>query len=116
MRFASSNFIMTFVKVGMSKKSNHYRHLFQQFDNLEALKRMIKILLDSFERYPADTAKVAEEVAVLLRGNGDSLLQTMIITNEVHDQQREKFIVVHFHDAFELFCVISGIYFKEIYF
>ena len=93
MRFASSNFIMTFVKVGMSKKSNqglldsqdYYRHLFQQFDNLEALKRIMKILLDKFERYPTDTAKVAEEVAVLLRGNGDSLLQTMIITNEVNN-------------------------------
>ena len=104
---------MTFVKVGMSNKSNHclldfqdyYRHLFQQFDNMEALKRMIKILLDSFERFPTDTAKVAEEVAVLLRGNGDSLLQTMIITNEVHDQQREKFIVVHFHDEHGTFLV-----------
>ena len=113
MRFASSNFIMTFVKVGMSKKSNqglldsqdYYRHLFQQFDNLEALKRIMKILLDKFERYPADTAKVAEEVAVLLRGNGDSLLQTMIITNEVHDQQREKFIVVYFHDQHGTFLV-----------
>ena len=65
----------------------------------------MKILLDRFERYPADTAKVAEEVAVLLRGDGDSLLQTMIITNEVHDQQREKFLVVQFHDEHGTFLV-----------
>ena len=113
MRFASANFIMTFVKVGMSKKSNqgpldcqdYYRHLLQQFGNVEALKGMMKILLDRFEHDPADTAKVAEEVAVLLRGDGDSLLQTMIITNEVHDQQREKFLVVHFHDEHGTFLV-----------
>ena len=102
MRFASANFIITFVKVGMSKKSNQGP---LDCQDCQALKSIIKILLDRFERYPADTAKVAEEVAVLLRGDGDSLLQTMIITNEVHDQQREKFLVVHFHDEHGTFLV-----------